>query len=448
MKPSISLVEPNEYFGKKAPGLYLEDEFNLPLRRSFRTGVPVFIGLTKSPSRAYRFVKEKERLATEKAKTADKAAVSAAKERLTAKKERLTAEKARAFAEKAHHAAEKSLYLPKDLSLWSQFSVHVGGIDQDCMLAYAVRGFFENGGARCYVIVLKDESVQSLLDALDCAGAFHTIDLVCLPDVLKSREETFERQQLVVRHCETMGDRFAILDSWPGDTRDGVSQQWSNIVGNDGALYYPWIVVRGFNGNPVRVPPCGHIAGVYSRTDASRGVHKAPANEVLAEVIELEHAVTNADQDFLNPKRVNCLRAFAGRGIRVWGARTLAGHDAWTYINVRRLFLTAVRWINWHMAGVVFEPNDARLWARIERELNTYFIDLYRRGALKGRSPQEAFYVKCDAETNPSEVRELGRVITEIGLAPANPFEFVVVRLIHGTSGVTISGPIRPEQNQ
>jgi phage tail sheath protein FI len=176
-------------------------------------------------------------------------------------------------------------------------------------------------------------------------------------------------------------------------------------------------------------------------------VHKAPANEVLEGVLELERQVTRQDQDYLNPRRVNCLRSFPGRGIRVWGARTLAGHDAWTYVNVRRLFLTAVRWINWHMADVVFEPNDVRLWARIERDLNAYFVDLYQRGALKGRGPQEAFYVKCNEETNPPEVRDLGQVITEIGLAPANPYEFVVVRLIHGASGVSISGPIRPEQN-
>jgi phage tail sheath protein FI len=197
----------------------------------------------------------------------------------------------------------------------------------------------------------------------------------------------------------------------------------------------------------VLVPPSGHVAGIYARTDATRGVHKAPANEVIEGVLRLERNITNADQDYLNPKRVNCLRSFPGRGIRVWGARTLGLYDAWTYVNVRRVFLTAVRWINWHMGAVVFEPNDAKLWARIERDLNTYFIEQYRKGALKGRSPQESFYVKCNAETNPPELRESGQVITEIGLAPANPYEFVVVRLIHGASGVSISGPIRPEQN-
>jgi phage tail sheath protein FI len=384
------------YFSHWAPGVYLEEEFNQPRRSSFSTGVPVFIGLVK------------------------------------------TATKERAMK-------------PLMLSLWSHFKPHVGEFYQDCFLAYAVRGFFENGGKRCYVIVLEDQAAQTLLDAFEVAGVLHTVDLVCLPDPVKSRSASFERQQLVVNHCETLGDRFAILDSWLGDEKEGVSEQWSSINGNNGALYYPWIRVRGFDDHTLLVPPCGHVAGVYARTDESRGVHKAPANEVLEGVVDLEKPhgkqLTNADQDFLNPNRVNCLRSFPGRGIRVWGARTLGGHDTWTYVNVRRLFLTAVRWINWHMTDVVFEPNDARLWARIERDLNTYFLEQFRRGALKGGTPQEAYYVKCNAETNPPELRDLGQVVTEIGLAPANPYEFVVVRLIHGASGVSISGPIRPEQN-
>lgn len=410
-----------EYSQENVPGVYLETKFNLPRRPQFMTAVPLFIGLVKSGP-----------------KHAD-----------------LARKQAASVSEKEKRAAEDRRYAPHMLSLWSQFRLHVGEPDQDCTLAYAVRGFFQNGGRRCYVLALKDRSTQSLLDALDMAGKLHTIDLVCLPDPVQNRDEAFERQQLVVNHCETMGDRFAILDCWGSDDKDGhkedgiegVAKQWSEIDGNNGAIYYPWIEVRGFEGGMRKVPPCGHIAGVYARTDHSRGLHKAPANEVLEGVVKLAQPVSNADQTFLNPRRVNCLREFPGRGIRVWGARTLANHDTWTYVNVRRLFLTAVRWINWHMAGLVFEPNDAKLWARIERALNAYFLSQYRRGALKGRTPQEAYYVRCNAQTNPPELRDLGQVVTEIGLAPANPYEFVVVRLIHGASGVNISGPTRPEQN-
>src|SRR4029453_15321246 len=132
------------------------------------------------------------------------------------------------------------------------------------------------------------------------------------------------------------------------------------------------------------------------------------------------------------------------RGIRVWGARTLSGQRGWTYVNVRRVFLTAVRWINWYMQHWPFAPNGSNLWASIERDLNSYFLDQYRAGALKGDTPQEAFYVKCNAETNPPESQELNQVVTEIGLAPTIPYEFVIVRLIHGAGGVSISGPTEP----
>jgi hypothetical protein len=186
------------------------------------------------------------------------------------------------------------------------------------------------------------------------------------------------------------------------------------------------------------------VAGVYTRSDREVGVHKAPANAVLEGVVNLERSLSSADQERLNPEGVNCIRGFPGRGIRVWGARTLSNEPAWAYVNVRRIFLTAARWIEANLTDTVFEPNDARLWARIGRELTVYFQGLFERGALKGATAREAFYIKCDAETNPPEQRDQGRVITEIGLAPGLPNEFIVVRIIHGASGVTIAGPSVP----
>ena len=384
------------YFGNRAPGVYLEREFRRPRRTPFSTGVPAFLGLMSAPIASI---------------------------------------------------GKESKPVPHMISLWSHFEPHIGKPSSGCHLAYAVRGFFENGGHWCYVVVHKDGTVQSLEAGLDAISALNTIDLVCAPDLVKKKKAAaFELQQIVVNHCEMMGDRFAILDSRGGDSSDQVWEQWSEIDGKNGAIYYPWVKVRGFDGGFEVVPPCGHVAGVYARTDRQRGVHKAPANEVLEGVVDLERHLTNADQGYLNPKRINCLRSFPGRGIRVWGARTLSGHEAWTYVNVRRLFLTAVRWIDWNMSDIPFEPNEPKLWARIERELHTYFADQFRAGALKGRTPEEAFYVKCNAETNPPELRDLGQVVTEIGLAPTIPYEFVVVRLIHGARGVTISGPTRPEQ--
>jgi phage tail sheath protein FI len=356
------------------------------------------------------------------------------------------------------------------ISGWPHFEQYIaeippgGKLPDECHLGQAVRGFFENGGHWCYVVLLEDGTAPSLSTGLELIASFNTIDLVCAPDLVhtdavngkpdgafeQQQETVVALQQMVVDHCEMMNDRFAILDACYDfkaskvESNVQVWKQWSAIDGKNAALYYPWVKPRGSGIAAKAMPPCGHVAGVYARTDRQRGVHKAPANEVLEGVVDLERPLNNSDQDFLNPKNVNCLRSFPGRGIRVWGARTLSGQTAWTYVNVRRLFLTAVRWIEWNMAGVAFEPNSPSLWARIERQLRTFFTDLFRKGALKGRRPEESFYVKCDADTNPPEIVESGQVVTEIGLAPTVPYEFVVIRLIYGDRGVTISGPTQP----
>jgi uncharacterized protein len=383
------------------PGVYLETEFRQPRRDPFATGVPVFIGFCRK-------IKD-----------------------------------------------EKKLGQLQQLALWSHFMDHIGEPDKDCRLAYAVRGFFQNGGRRCYVIVIRDEEPvdpATLLGALDLAAKFRSIDLVCVTDLGECRDAAIELQKMILTHCDETGDRFGILDSWPGDGPEVLSEVWSKLFGTNGALYYPWIEVRRFEDGDtaetkILVPPCGHIAGVYARTDQSRGVHKAPANEALEGVLSLAPGASDVKHEVAGPSRVNRIRSFPGRGIRVWGARTLSFNDAWTFINVRRLFLTAIRWLEWHMRDVAFEPNDPKLWARIEGELHQYFLGLYRQGALQGPTATDAYYVKCDPSNNPRELIEQGQVVAEIGLAATTPFEFVVVRLIYGASGVSISGPIRPEQN-
>jgi uncharacterized protein len=395
-----------KYAESYAPGVYLESDFNLPRTPPFMTGVPVFLGLRGKPPGG----KDPRRF-----------------------------------------------YEPMMLSLWSHFETHVGDPESHGYLGHAVRGFFANGGRRCYVVFLPELSISTLETAFGgvaghanyALSAMNTVDLVCVPELAKlgDRKVAMQLQQMVVDHCETTGDRFAILDSRLGDSSHDVWEQWSEIDGKNGAIYYPWVNVQSFGGgSPVLVPPCGHIAGIYARTDRLVGVHKAPANEVIEGILGLERAITQGDQADLNPKRVNCLRAFPGRGIRVWGARTLSGHDAWTYVNVRRLFLTAIRRIESQAQQVAFEPNETNLWARIERELKSYFTELFRQGALKGRTPEEAFYVKCNAETNSAAVRENGEIVTEIGLAPGVPLEFVVVRLIQGRGGVSLVGPLAARQ--
>jgi phage tail sheath protein FI len=197
------------------------------------------------------------------------------------------------------------------------------------------------------------------------------------------------------------------------------------------ALYYPWIKVANplGNGAGVFVPPSGHIAGIWARTDGERGVHKAPANEVVRGALEPQFKVSKAEQDTLNPDGINCIRAFPGRGVRVWGARTLSSDASWRYVNVRRLFNFVEKSIERGTQWVVFEPNDEDLWRRIRRDVTAFLTRVWRDGALFGSVPEEAFYVKCDRELNPPEVRDAGQVVVEVGLAPVKPAEFVIFRI-------------------
>ena len=173
------------------------------------------------------------------------------------------------------------------------------------------------------------------------------------------------------------------------------------------------------------------------------GVAQSPANLLLEGVVDLSCHFSGRDRaQFFNqgnPPGINYLQAFPGRGIRAWGARTLSRDRLWQYVGVRRLFLTLGRWIERNLADVVFEPNDFRLWIRINRELTVYLDSLFQQGVLKGQVPEEAFYVKCDAETNPATVRDVGQMVAEIGLAPAVPGEFIVARLIQGETGVSLT---------
>ncbi|WP_148663034.1 phage tail sheath family protein [Scytonema hofmannii] len=338
---------------------------------------------------------------------------------------------------------------PQLLTLWSEFKYFFGEPLLNSYLAYAVRGFFQNGGSLCYVVRIRDANLKALSEGLVALAELDTIDLVCAPDIMRSPPEKTDPEEVqlmqaaVLNHCSRLGDRFAILDSLPRANLEQIQAQRQRLTESYGALYYPWIrIPEGPEQSNYFVPPCGHIAGVYARSDRQIGVHKAPANEILQDVVDLEVNLTNAQQDELNPQSINCLRSFPGRGIRVWGARTLSLDREWLYINVRRLFLTVRRWIELNMANMVFEPNNSRLWATIKRELTVFLNDLFQRGAFKGRSPTEAFYIKCDEEINPPEVRNIGQVVIEIGLAATVPGEFIVVRIVQDAEGVISTSPI------
>jgi len=245
-------------------------------------------------------------------------------------------------------------------------------------------------------------------------------------------------QLAMINHCELMGDRVAIIDPLPDLSPQDV-RKWRQVDTNYdskyAALYYPWLQIGGPDGQPINVPPCGHVMGIYARSDNERGVHKAPANEVVRGALAAAQPITKGEQDTLNPIGVNCIRSFVGRGVRVWGARTLSSDPAWRYINVRRLFNYVEKSIEMGTQWVVFEPNNPDLWARIRRDVGAFLTGVWRDGMLFGATPGEAFFVKCDAELNPADVRDRGQLFIDIGMAPVKPAEFVIFRLSQFSGG-------------
>lgn len=299
-------------------------------------------------------------------------------------------------------------------------------------LQHAVYGFFNNGGTRCWVI--RSATVSDLADLRNTLASLEAIDeiaIVAVPGVT-----TKVQQEAILDHCEKMLDRVAILDGILNPesiTVDGIKGETRES--NFAALYFPWIkVFDPVSGTNVVQPPSGHIAGLYARVDAERGSHKAPANEVLRGVVELERRLSKADQDGLNPSGINAIRNFNG-SIKVWGARTLGGDNngEFKYISTRRYFNFLRESIDEGTQFVVFEPNSPALWERIKRSVSAFLQAQWRDGALFGETPQQAFYVKCDAETNPPEVRAMGQVVTEIGIAITKPAEFVIFRIQQAT---------------
>jgi hypothetical protein len=318
--------------------------------------------------------------------------------------------------------------VPTLITSWEQFKNRFGDFQSgNKTLAHAIYGFFNNGGTRCWV-VRTDGSANATIDALAQFEAIDEIALVVVPGATDAAV-----QSAVISHCENMGDRFAILDGQNTATLTPAAIQGQTGDSNYAAMYYPRIQVFDpdplVNG-PAYVYPSGHIAGIYARVDTLRGVHKAPANEVIRGALGVERRLSRADQDGLNPDGINVIRELNGN-ILVWGARTLGGdaNGEWKYINVRRLFLFLRESIDEGTQWVVFEPNDTALWSKISRNVTAFLTNVWRSGALFGNSPQEAFYVRCDAATNPPEVRDLGQVVTEIGVAVVKPAEFVIFRI-------------------
>ncbi|MET8755171.1 phage tail sheath family protein [Streptomyces sp. NPDC004667] len=281
------------------------------------------------------------------------------------------------------------------------------------------------------------------LEAIDEVTMVAVPDLMaCLSRGLLDREGVKAVQLAVIAHCELMGDRVAVLDTPPGLNAQEVQNWRVEETGYDSkyaALYWPWIsVLDPRTGKPAPMPPSGHVAGLWARSDDSRGVHKAPANEVVRGALSLELSITRNEHDLLNPLGINCIRAFPGQGIRVWGARTLSSDPEWRYLNVRRLFNFVEKSILSGTSWVVFEPNDPKLWDSVKRTITMFLRGVWRDGALFGRTPEDAFYVKCDEENNPAESREQGILTVEIGVSVVKPAEFIVFRISQFADGASL----------
>jgi phage tail sheath protein FI len=258
------------------------------------------------------------------------------------------------------------------------------------------------------------------------------ISILLAPDEVRSGLGQVTTE--IVNQCERLKDRFAIIS-----VAQGASDPAPVMPPHDtsyAAFYYPWIWVFDPSINDNRlIPPTGHVAGIFARTDVERGVHKAPANEIVRGARELEFPVPKGVQDLLNPRGVNCIRDFRpdGRGIRLWGARTMSSNGEWKYVNVRRLFLFIEESIDEGTQWVVFEPNDEPLWARVRRSVTNFLIGVHRSGALMGTTQEEAFFVKCDRTTMTQDDIDNGRLICYVGVAPVKPAEFVIFRISQKT---------------
>lgn len=322
---------------------------------------------------------------------------------------------------------------PQLVTSWEQFKTKFGDFHTgNLTLAHAVYGFFNNGGSRCWVSRTSD--LDNAGEVGNSLTEFERIDEIAL--VAAPGANLKAVQDAIIDHCEKLEDRFAIIDGQNADDAapNSILQDTNGdqVKNSDyAALYFPYLqVFDPVSDTLIDVPPSGHMAGVYSRVDSERGVHKAPANEVVRGAVGLHYVTTKAEQAGLNPIGVNVIRGFNG-DIRIWGARTIGGdaNGEYKYINVRRLMNFMRESIEEGTQFAVFEPNAPPLWQRISRSVTAFLTVVWRDGALFGNTPEEAFYVKCDEGTNPPEVRDLGQVVTEIGVAIVKPAEFVIFRI-------------------
>ncbi|MEL6524840.1 MAG: phage tail sheath subtilisin-like domain-containing protein [Chloroflexota bacterium] len=383
------------------PGIYTEDVFITP-RPPLQTGVPIFLAyMPNVPDSVLGFD---------------------------------------AAFDTADMDARRLAYYQTPIEIVSEylFGQLLAHLPADTYTRSAVNGFLRNGGVACYVLPLPELTQEAVVNALQVLEDFGEGDLLCIPDVMLGLEtqsltaqDVILIQRELLTHCAKVSTRFAILDALP--EREMLLEQREILIqaaGRYGAIYFPWIMT--LQETTRFVPPSGHIAGTYARSDIARGIHKAPANEELEDVLDIKGTITKREQVALMAQHINYILPMRGRGIRAWGAHTLSTDAQWRFLTTSRLFAKVSRWVHRFMTTVAFENNDIYLWTYIESTLMLYLFDLVEAGEIKG------YFVRCNAETNPPDARELGVVRTQIGLAPAYPLEYIVVRVLHGEGGTTI----------
>ncbi|ODS25058.1 phage tail protein [Candidatus Endobugula sertula] len=274
---------------------------------------------------------------------------------------------------------------------------------------------------------------------LEALAEIDDISIVAMPDSGDLGDATASRvaAQYLVTHATNMRYRIAVVDGPVGSSLNEIRDFRGQFDSKYAAMYYPWIKIfdpneRFSQGTPPRqllMPPCGFVTGIYARNDINRGVHKAPANEVVRGLTQFEININTPRNEVINPEGINALRFFDGRGYRVWGARTMSSDPEWKYVNVRRLFNFIEHSIDKSSQWAVFEPNSHRLWDNVRRMVEDFLLVLWRDGALLGRKPEEAFFVRCDRTTMTQNDLDNGRMICLIGIAPVKPAEFVIFRI-------------------
>jgi phage tail sheath protein FI len=307
-----------------------------------------------------------------------------------------------------------------------------GGNDGAMPLVDGARDTFEGLDAS------PDDSTQKAT-GLMALGEFDDIAIVAMPDgaAQDDPDVRFFAMSKLVAHCETLRYRVAVVDGPVGSSMNEIREFRGQFDSQYAALYHPWVEIldpteRPAQGAPQRrilLPPSGFVTGIYARSDIQRGVHKAPANEVVQGLTRFEININKARQDVLNPEGINALRFFEGRGNRVWGARTMSSEPEWKYVNVRRLFVYVEHSIDKATQWAVFEPNGPRLWANIRQAVEDFLLVLWRDGALLGDKPEQAYFVRCDRTTMTQNDLDNGRMVCLVGIAPVKPAEYVIFRI-------------------